>query len=135
MPGRAQGVLRGIVTFYPGTHEPCRLLLERAGGDRLALRGRLSVFLTHFRSRRERSALSLWVILGISTLYSGVNTVKRLHDLGRPGWHYWLGYIPFYNFYLGIILTFRAGTPGANAYGDNPVTMPLRVTRAGVGLR
>ena len=94
----------------------------------------LSFLLTSGAAESE-VPLSLWVILGISTLYGGVNTVKRLHDLGRPGWHYWLGYIPFYNFYLGIILTFRAGTPGANAYDDNPVTKPLRVTRAGVGLR
>jgi uncharacterized membrane protein YhaH (DUF805 family) len=47
--------------------------------------------------------------------------VKRLHDLDRPGFHYWLCFIPFYNFYLGLILLFKKGTVGINKYGPDPL--------------
>jgi uncharacterized membrane protein YhaH (DUF805 family) len=54
-------------------------------------------------------------------------TVKRLHDLGRPGWHWWLFFIPLYNIYLGLVLLFQRGTPGPNLYGPDP----LAVSRTG----
>ena len=46
--------------------------------------------------------------------------VKRLHDLGKPGWHYWLMLVPVYNLYLGIILLFQKGIEGPNEYGEDP---------------
>ncbi|MGD8412839.1 MAG: DUF805 domain-containing protein [Candidatus Latescibacterota bacterium] len=46
--------------------------------------------------------------------------VKRLHDLGKPGWHYWLMYIPLYNIYLGLVLLFTKGVTGPNQYGEDP---------------
>lgn len=48
-------------------------------------------------------------------------TVKRLHDLGRPGWHWWLLLVPFYNFYLGLVLVLQRGTAGPNLYGPDPL--------------
>jgi uncharacterized membrane protein YhaH (DUF805 family) len=50
--------------------------------------------------------------------------VKRLHDLDRPGAHYWLLLIPFYNIYLGLLLLFKKGTSGPNQYGDDPLAAP-----------
>jgi uncharacterized membrane protein YhaH (DUF805 family) len=50
--------------------------------------------------------------------------VKRLHDLDRPGAHYWLMLIPFYNIYLGLLLLFKKGTSGPNQYGDDPLAAP-----------
>ncbi len=47
-------------------------------------------------------------------------TVKRLHDLGRPGWHCCLLLVPGYNVYLAGILAFRGGTLGANMHGTDP---------------
>lgn len=47
------------------------------------------------------------------------NTVKRLHDLDRPGWHYWLSLIPIYNIYFAVVLFTRKGSIGANRYGVN----------------
>jgi uncharacterized membrane protein YhaH (DUF805 family) len=58
--------------------------------------------------------------LGMSVVIA-FQVVKRLHDLDRPGWHYWLLLVPLYNFYLGIILLFQQGTPGTNAYGEDPM--------------
>lgn len=63
----------------------------------------------------------------VATLVAGFAiTVKRLHDLGRPGWHWLLLLIPLYNFYLTLVLLFRRGTFGANAYGPDPLTAPER---------
>ncbi len=53
-------------------------------------------------------------------------TVKRLHDLGRTGWHWLLLLIPLYNFYLTLVLLFRKGTFGPNPYGPDPLSAPER---------
>lgn len=81
----------------------------------------MSVMLMPTIAESDGLPLSVWAMIGIFAVYDGVNTVKRLHDLNKPGWHYWLQYVPLYNIYLGIMLTFRAGTPGSNKYGENPV--------------
>ena len=49
-------------------------------------------------------------------------TVKRLHDLGRPGWH-WFGFmVPIYNIYLSLVVLLQKGTEGSNRYGPDPLT-------------
>lgn len=47
--------------------------------------------------------------------------VRRLHDLGKPGWHFWLFFVPLYNIYLALVLLFTRGVAGANEYGPDPV--------------
>ncbi len=54
-------------------------------------------------------------------------TVKRLHDIGRPGWHWWLLLIPFYNIYLGLSLLFKRGSIGPNEFGADPLAPPASV--------
>ena len=66
-------------------------------------------------------------ILGV--IFSGIwaaiaVTVKRLHDLDRPGWHWWLLMIPLYNIYLGLVLLFGRGTIGPNRFGPDPLGSP-----------
>ncbi len=51
-------------------------------------------------------------------------TVKRLHDLDRPGWHWLLFMIPLYNIYLGLVLLFGRGTRGPNRFGPDPLGGP-----------
>jgi uncharacterized membrane protein YhaH (DUF805 family) len=51
-------------------------------------------------------------------------TVKRLHDLGRPGWHVWAFMVPIYNIYLGLLLVFGKGTVGPNQFGPDPLGVP-----------
>ena len=46
-----------------------------------------------------------------------VAKVKRLHDLDRPGAHYWLQLIPIYGLYLELLLLLKPGTEGENRYG------------------
>jgi uncharacterized membrane protein YhaH (DUF805 family) len=48
-------------------------------------------------------------------------TVKRLHDLDRPGWHWWLLLVPIVNIYMGVILLFAKGTEGSNQFGRDPL--------------
>jgi len=46
--------------------------------------------------------------------------VKRLHDLDRPGWHFWLLIVPIYNLYLSFVMLLSRGTEGSNQYGADP---------------
>ena len=48
--------------------------------------------------------------------------IRRLHDMGKPSWHYWLFFIPLYNLYLGLILLFTPGDSDTNDFGVNPVS-------------
>ena len=48
--------------------------------------------------------------------------VKRLHDIGRPGSHYWLLLVPIYSLDLGLALLFKKGMEGPNEYGSDPLT-------------
>ena len=49
--------------------------------------------------------------------------VRRLHDIGKPGWHFWLLLVPLYNIYLGLVILFTPGTQGANEYGSDPTAV------------
>ena len=73
------------------------------------------------------SALSLLISIPASII-SAFQVVKRLHDLNRPGTHFWMLLIPFYNIYLSLILLFQKGTAGPNNYGPDPLGAP-----AGIG--
>jgi uncharacterized membrane protein YhaH (DUF805 family) len=43
--------------------------------------------------------IGLTIIIGAEVLQA-FQAVKRLHNLDRPGWHFWLLFVPFYNIYL-----------------------------------
>ena len=45
--------------------------------------------------------------------------VRRLHDVGKSGWWYFIGLIPIVNFWLLYILC-KDGDNGENSYGNNP---------------
>ena len=53
-------------------------------------------------------------------LLQGIFAVRRLHDLGKPGWHFWLFLVPFYNIYLSLVLCFTKGSNDTNPYGPAP---------------
>ena len=61
-------------------------------------------------------------IIGIvGAVICAFQVVKRLHDLDRPGTHYWLFLIPIYNIYFGLLILFKKGTEGENQYGPDPL--------------
>jgi Predicted membrane protein len=66
------------------------------------------------------------MLLFVTTLVAGgiVNAflvVRRLHDLGKPGSHAWLLFVPMYSIYLSLVLLFAKGVSGQNQYGPDPV--------------
>ena len=71
----------------------------------------------------EETGGAVGSIIGlVGGVLSAFAVVKRLHDLDRPGSHFWLFFIPFYNIYLGLLLLFKSGTDGESRYGPDPLT-------------
>ena len=60
------------------------------------------------------------VVGSVGCVLQGFVSVRRLHDLGRSGWHFWLFLVPFYNIYLSLILCFTRGSSAENEYGPAP---------------
>ena len=52
-------------------------------------------------------------------VWQSVPIVKRLHDLNRPGAHYWLVFVPLYNIFFALLLLVQEGTEGDNKYGPD----------------
>ena len=46
--------------------------------------------------------------------------VRRLHDIGRSGWWYFIAFVPFVGGIVLLIFTFLDSEPGPNLYGPNP---------------
>ncbi|WP_315969372.1 DUF805 domain-containing protein [Psychroserpens burtonensis] len=46
--------------------------------------------------------------------------VRRLHDIGKSGWFYFIGLIPLIGSIWLIILFVTEGDAGSNAYGPDP---------------
>jgi len=61
------------------------------------------------------------VVAAIATI--GILTVRRLHDLDRPGGGFWTLFIPLYDLAVLVTLFFKQGTLGANQYDVVPETM------------
>ncbi|MDA0778649.1 MAG: DUF805 domain-containing protein [Bacteroidetes bacterium] len=70
----------------------------------------------------------LLLIIGITTgICAASLIVERLHDLGRPGYHYWLVLIPFYNIYFLLFeLCGEKGQVGSNKYGFDPLKQKIK---------
>jgi len=60
------------------------------------------------------------VVFAASTLVQGFYSIRRLHDLGRPGHDVLLLLVPFYNIYFSLILCFTRGSSDENEYGPAP---------------
>ena len=50
---------------------------------------------------------------------------RRCHDVN---YSYWYTFIPFFDFYLLILMYFVRGTEGANNYGEDPTDTPNGTT-------
>lgn len=50
--------------------------------------------------------------------YFTICNAKRFHDMDMSGWLSLTVFVPFVGFVMGILLTFIAGTDGANKYGE-----------------
>ena len=47
-------------------------------------------------------------------------SVRRLHDIGRSGWWYWVGLVPFFGEIVLLVCFASPGNKGSNIYGPNP---------------
>jgi uncharacterized membrane protein YhaH (DUF805 family) len=64
-------------------------------------------------------------IWGLATLLPGISvTVRRLHDLDRVGWWYWLVLIPLVGAIWLLVWFCSRGTAGDNRFGPNPLAAP-----------
>ena len=61
-------------------------------------------------------------VVYLGGLYCSVSLgVRRLHDLGRPGWWFIGLFIPLAGLALAIYMLFFRGTEGPNEYGNDPL--------------
>lgn len=49
-------------------------------------------------------------------------TVRRLHDIERSGWWFWLFLLPIIGWIILLVWHCTRGKHGANAYGPDPLT-------------
>lgn len=47
--------------------------------------------------------------------------IRRLHDLNRSGWYYFVLLVPLVNVLFSLYLFFAPGTVGPNQYGADPL--------------
>jgi uncharacterized membrane protein YhaH (DUF805 family) len=61
-------------------------------------------------------------IVEIALLLPGLSVqVRRLHDIDRSGWWYWLFLIPIVGWIILLVWNCKRGTPGPNRYGPDPL--------------
>ncbi|GAA2155142.1 DUF805 domain-containing protein [Glycomyces rutgersensis] len=46
--------------------------------------------------------------------------VRRLHDIGRTGWWWFIGLVPIVGWIILIVFSVLDSEPGPNRYGPNP---------------
>ena len=63
--------------------------------------------------------LTLIYLLGMLVPTLAV-TVRRLHDMGKSGWWYFITLVPLIGGIWLIVLLVSDSQPGANAWGPNP---------------
>lgn len=47
-------------------------------------------------------------------------TIRRLHDIGKSGWWYFIGFIPLIGAIILFVFTLLDGEPNANQWGLDP---------------
>jgi uncharacterized membrane protein YhaH (DUF805 family) len=46
--------------------------------------------------------------------------VRRLHDINKSGWYYFIALIPIAGAIILLVWLFKEGDKGSNEYGDDP---------------
>jgi uncharacterized membrane protein YhaH (DUF805 family) len=60
-------------------------------------------------------------VYGLAVLIPGIAVmVRRLHDVGRSGWFFFINLIPIIGWIWFLIVLCTDGNPGLNKYGPNP---------------
>jgi uncharacterized membrane protein YhaH (DUF805 family) len=61
----------------------------------------------------------VFLVLLIIRLNAAVS-IRRLHDIGKSGWFWFIGLIPIVNLYLVYLTCIKKGDVGHNQYGPDP---------------
>ncbi len=66
--------------------------------------------------------IALFIILyALAVLIPGLAVlVRRLHDVGKSGWWYFISLVPIIGGIWLLVLLFTDSIPGENEYGPNP---------------
>ena len=63
----------------------------------------------------------LYVLVALATFIPGLAVaVRRLHDVGKSGWFYFIVLIPIVGAIWLLVLFFTEGNKGENQYGSDP---------------
>ena len=63
----------------------------------------------------------LYLVYGLFTFLPGLAVlVRRLHDVGKSGWWYFIVFIPIIGVIWLLVLLATDSNPGSNEYGANP---------------
>ena len=61
------------------------------------------------------------VVLQLALLLPGLAVfVRRMHDIDKSGWWFFLNFLPIIGFIIILIWLVKRGTDGANRFGDDP---------------
>ena len=70
----------------------------------------------------------VYAAFALLTLLPGIAvTVRRLHDVGKSGWYYFIVLIPLIGAIWLIVLMAKEGDGGENQYGPDPKNEPALV--------
>jgi uncharacterized membrane protein YhaH (DUF805 family) len=75
--------------------------------------------LTGSESENLKAAFGFVIFAGMVACWS-LLSVKRFHDLNKPGWYFCLLVVPLLNAYLAFLLFFQDGGFDPNKYGEDP---------------
>jgi len=82
----------------------------------------LSFFDALFGTSIELNEFGLFSgIYALGVLLPGIGVmIRRLHDVGKSGWFFWINLIPIIGWIWFFILLVTDSNPGSNKYGPNP---------------
>lgn len=66
-------------------------------------------------------AFADFVIYAIIAVSSFMLSIRRLHDMGKPGWWVLILFVPVVGVILSLVMLFKKGTEGPNEYGPDPL--------------
>jgi len=63
----------------------------------------------------------IYLIYGLAIILPSLAVlVRRLHDIGKSGWWFFINLVPFIGSIWLLVLLATDSQPGVNAYGPNP---------------
>jgi uncharacterized membrane protein YhaH (DUF805 family) len=85
----------------------------------------LAIFaVVFFATELEPVGIGFLVIMGLYVLATFIPNiavvVRRMHDIDKSGWYYFVSWIPYVGGIWFLVLTCTNGTAGSNNYGPDP---------------